>query len=124
MMKKYMDTIIPVAVIGLLVMVFALLVGSKVYAQSVEEARREHREALESAYITAIREELQAEGFSNSGVNMTKVTNDEGEWEYTVTIYHGSFEWMDGNDRAELEEALTNMGSGSLGKISLNLLTR
>lgn len=123
-MRKHLEHIIPAAVIGLLVIVFALLVGSKVYAQNEEEARREHREAVESAYITTVKEQLRAEGFSNSGVNMTKATNESGEWEYTVTIYHRSFEWMEDNDRADLEKKLAEMGSNSLGKISLDLLTR
>lgn len=123
-MKKYMDTIIPVAVIAVLVAVFAVLIGSKVYAQSVETAQREQREARESAYLSVIKEELKEAGFNNSGVNMTKVTNEEGEWEYTVTIYHRSFEWMETADKAAMEQRLADMGSSTLGKISLELLAR
>ena len=123
-MKKYMDTLIPVAVIGLLIIVFVFLVGSKAYAKSVETAVREQREVLESAYISSVKETLQEEGFANSGVNMTKITNEEGEWEYTVIIYHRSVEWMEENDKIELEQTLAEMGSDSLGKISLELCVR
>ena len=123
-MRKYMDMIIPAAVIGVLVLVFAMLIGTKAYANSVEVAEREQREANESVYLNLVKDELQAEGFSNCGVNMTKETNEDGEWEYTVVVYHRSFEWMDETDAMTLEQRLEYAGSDSLGKISLDLLVR
>ncbi len=123
-MTKSMKNIIIAIMIGVPVVLFALLLGSKVYAQSVEEARTEHREALESTYITTIRTMLDERGFENSGVNMTKVTNEWGEWEYTVTVYHDSFAWMEDAGKEELGNKLTETGEGSLGKISLTLLSR
>lgn len=123
-MKKYMENVIPAIVIAVLIIIFALLVGRKIYAQNVEEAYRAQREAMESIYITTIKDELSEAGFCNSGVNMTKATNDEGEWEYTVTIYHRSFEWMEENARIQMEEELAEMGHENLGKISLSLLSR
>lgn len=123
-MKKYMEHIIPATVILLLIIIFALLVGRKVYAQSVEEACREHRETMESSYITMIKSQLSDNGFSNSGVNMTKATGDNGEWEYSVIIYHRSFEWMEEDAKITLEKELVAMGNESLGKISLSLLSR
>ena len=123
-MRKYMDMIIPAAVIGVLVLVFAMLIGTKAYANSVEAAERAQREANESVYLNLVKDELQAEGFSNCGVNMTKETNEDGEWEYTVVVYHRSFEWMDETDAMTLEQKLENAGSDSLGKISLDLLVR
>lgn len=123
-MRKHMENIIPAVVIVLLILVFALLVGNKVYAESVEAARTEQREVLESTYLTTMRGVLEESGFYNSGVNMTKATNEEGEWEYTVIIYNRSFEWMEDLAREELEEELVMMGEDSLGKISLDLLAR
>lgn len=123
-MKKYMDMIIPTVVIGVLVLVFAMLIGTKAYANSVEVAEREQREANESVYLKLIKDELQAEGFSNCGVNMTKETNEDGEWEYTVVVYHRSFEWMDAAEELTLEQKLESVGSNSLGKISLDLMVR
>ncbi len=123
-MRKHMENIIPAVVIVILILVFALLVGNKVYAESVEAARTEQREALESTYIATMREVLEERGFYNSGVNMTKVTNEEGEWEYTVTIYNRTFEWMEDLAKEELEENLISTGEGSLGEISLSLLAR
>ena len=123
-MRKYMDMIIPAVVIGVLVLVFAMLIGTKAYANSMEAAERAQREANESVYLNLVKDELQAEGFSNCGVNMTKETNENGEWEYTVVVYHRSFEWMDETDAMTLEQKLENAGSDSLGKISLDLLVR
>lgn len=123
-MRKYMDMIIPTAVIGVLVLVFAMLIGTKAYANSMEAAERAQREANESVYLNLVKDELQAEGFSNCGVNMTKETNENGEWEYTVVVYHSSFEWLDEADAMTLEQKLENAGSDSLGKISLDLLVR
>lgn len=121
-MKKYINKMIPVAVITVLVVVFVVLIGGKVYAKSVESAERERREQMESIYITMLRDELKQDGFDNSGVNMTKVTNAEGEWEYTVIIYNSSFAWMDDAEQSILEKQLADMGSETLGKISLDLL--
>lgn len=123
-MRKYMDMIIPAVVIGVLVLVFAMLIGTKAYANSVEAAERAQREANESVYLNLVKDELKAEGFSNCGVNMTKETNEDGEWEYTVVVYHRSFEWMDETDAMTLEQRLEYAGSDSLGKISLDLLVR
>ena len=123
-MRKYMDMIIPAVVIGVLVLIFAMLIGTKAYANSVEAIERAQREANESVYLNLIKDELRAEGFSNCGVNMTKETNEDGEWEYTVVVYHRSFEWMDETDAMTLEQRLEYAGSDSLGKISLDLLVR
>lgn len=123
-MRKYMDIVIPAAVIGVLVLVFAMLIGTKAYANSVEAAERAQREANESVYLNLLKDELQTEGFSNCGVNMTKETNADGEWEYTVVVYHRSFKWMDEAEVMTLEQKLVNAGSDSLGKISLDLLAR
>ncbi len=123
-MRKHMETIIPTVVIVLLILTFAVLVGNKVHAMSLEEAHKQQREALESNYIATMREVLEQKGFYNSGVNMTKATNEDGEWEYTVIIYNHSFEWMEDLTKGELEEELVMIGEDSLGKISLSLLVR
>ncbi len=123
-MKKYMENIIPVAVIMVLVIFFAFLAGQKVYGQTVERIERQQRDAMESTYIAEVRTVLGENGFSNSGINMTKISDDKGGWEYTVTIYHHGFGWMDESDRCVLEKELESLGREELGKISLALLTR
>lgn len=123
-MKKYMTYMIPVGVTFLLVFIFVLLVGQKVYATNMEETRERHREEAESTYITEIKEMLDERGFTNCGVNMTKATNENSEWEYTVIIYHHSFAWMEQSEKTELENKMENLGSEVLGKISLTLLSR
>lgn len=123
-MKRYMENIIPATFVLLVIIVFALLAGQKVYGQSVEQARAEQREAMESTYISDVKAVLTESGFNNSGVNMTKATNESGEWEYTVTIYNRSFEWMEAEAKEEMQIELTDMGNTSLGKISLTLLAR
>lgn len=119
-----MENIMPATVTLLLILIFALLVGRKVYGQNLEEAEKLQREAVESTYIAEIKELLTDKGFSNCGVNMTKATNKVGNWEYTVTVYHHSFEWMDNDDKANLENRMEDMGNDALGKISLTLLAR
>ena len=121
-MKKNLVKLIPATVVGISILVFVILIGGKVYAQSVEAAEREQRELMESRYISVLKEELTDRGYANSGVNMTKQTDENGEWEYTVTVYHRSFAWMNNNKQQELENMLEDMGTNSLGKISLNLL--
>ncbi|MBQ7765916.1 MAG: hypothetical protein IJ397_03615 [Lachnospiraceae bacterium] len=123
-MKKYMDMIVPAIGMSILVIIFALVIGGKVYAENAEAAERAQRETKESEYVTCIRQELQENGFCNSGVNMTKETNEAGEWEYTVTVYHRSFLWMDDAERANFEKQLEDVGKDTLGKISLELCVR
>lgn len=124
MMKKYMGQVIPAAITLFLILIFVLLVGQKVYATNLEEAAMLQRETAESTYITEIKEVLNNNGFGNCGVNMTKATDEMGEWEYTVIVYHHSFDWMESDERAELEKSMESMGTDVLGKISLTLLSR
>lgn len=123
-MRKNMENIIPAAVVVIMILVFAFLAGQKVYGQTIERAERERRDAMESTYIAEVKETLRDSGFVNSGVNLTKVTNASGEWEYTLIIYNRSFDWMEEDARADLEKNLADMGNDELGKISLALLTR
>lgn len=123
-MRKNMENIIPAAAVIIMILVFALLAGQKVYGQTVEKVERERRDALESTYITEVKETLRENGFVNSGVNLTKETNAIGEWEYTLTVYNRSFDWMEKDSKTELEKELVDMGSENLGKISLALLSR
>ena len=115
---------IPAVVTGILVFAFALMIGSKVHATNMEEAERLQREVAERNYITEVKAVLDEEGFANSGINMTKATDDAGDWEYTVIVYHTSVQWMEAADKAELETFMENMGKDTLGKISFILLSR
>ena len=121
-MKKSMKVMMPVAVTCILVLVFAAMIGSKVYATNMEEAERVQREVAESDYMNEVKAALVEEGFANSGVNMTKATNDAGDWEYTVIVYHSSVQWMEEADKKELEAFMENLGADALGKISFILL--
>lgn len=123
MKKNLAAVIISVMFFGIM-MVISIGIGMKIHAQNKEIQRAEYREAIESAYISDIRMVMEENGYSNSGVNMTKVTNEDGEWEYNVVIYHHSFAWMEEGAKEEMKIRLTDMGSDDLGKISLAFMTR
>lgn len=123
-MKKIQKNIIFTAVTIVMVLTFVILAGSKVYAESLEESNRRQREDRERVYLSMIRSQLEEQGFQNSGINMTKMTDENDEWEYTVVIYHHAFEWLEQAEAEDLEAMLIDMGDEQLGKISLALLSR
>lgn len=59
----------------------------------------EERENCESEFIARSREYLNNKGYGFAGVNLTKSTNDEGEYEYSLLLCHERFGTM--NDDAE-----------------------
>ena len=59
----------------------------------------EERENCESEFIARSREYLTGKGYGFAGVNLTKVTNDAGEYEYHLLLCHERFAMM--NDDAE-----------------------
>ena len=59
----------------------------------------EERENCESEFIARSREYLNGEGYGFAGVNLTKMTNEEGEYEYHLLLCHDRFGSL--NDDAE-----------------------
>ena len=63
-------------------------------------------DVLEESYQDEIKEVLEEYGVSKSGMNLTKMTSEDGTREYTLAIYNRRFERMDDEKLCSLEQAL------------------
>lgn len=63
-----------------------------------EQKRRLNEEkyyaALEQTYVSEIREKLQKYGITNSGINMTYVSDDGGTRCYRIVIHNRQLQWL------------------------------
>lgn len=79
-------------------------------AYSSERIERREREncyrELETAYVQEIRSFLAGEGYSDSGVMMTRVIDADESRAYTVTIHHRGILALGQEDLQQLDRAL------------------
>lgn len=110
MMKKVeVGTIGFWALTVFLVLVSALCITGTVMSRSNPGGREieNYYMALEKQLVCDTREYLNKSGFPNSGVTLTRVVNENGMREYTMTVHHGKIDRMDENSRQILKEALS-----------------
>lgn len=89
-------------------------------SEKVERREREkyYRE-LEAEYVKNVRFFLNEEGYSNSGVTMTKVIDEEENRSYTVAIHHRGIENLQQEEQEQLQaELLQIKGEGMDGIIT------
>lgn len=89
-MKNMKEFTITTIITVLLVLIIAFCISGTVIGQNKGDARAEEQyyQAAELAYIKEIRNLLEEKGYSNSGVTMNRVIEEDGTREYTVTIHH------------------------------------
>ena len=89
-------------------------------SEKVERREREkyYRE-LEAEYVKNVRFFLNEEGYSNSGVTMTKVIDEEENRSYTVAIHHRGIENLQQEEQEQLQAELSQIkGEGMDGIIT------
>lgn len=74
----------------ILVVGISFFVGGTVVSQAdgsitVDE---QYYQVLEEEYVKEIRDFLKEQGYANSGVNLTMMTDEEGNRNYRVEVYH------------------------------------
>lgn len=69
----------------------------------------DYYDLLEENYKEQITEVLDAYGMGRSGVNLTKITLEDGSREYSLVIYNGKFLQMDSDRMQNLESALCSI---------------
>ena len=76
-------------------------------SEKVERREREkyYRE-IEAEYVKEVRVFLNEEGYSNSGVTMTKVIDEEENRSYTMTIHHRGIGNLQQEEQEQLQEEL------------------
>lgn len=63
----------------------------------------------EAHLLEDTREYLNGHGFLNSGVMLTRVVDEDGQRQYTITVHHGEIDRMTSEEREELAEELSEL---------------
>ncbi|MBQ7776618.1 MAG: hypothetical protein IJ379_11930 [Lachnospiraceae bacterium] len=109
----------------LLVLGLALFVSETVMSQtegniSVDE---KHIRMLEQEYVGEIRDYLEEQGFANSGVTLTKVSEADGTTNYKVLLHHKGIDKLSQNEHMELFAAVEALAFQVAGcEFQVNLL--
>ena len=80
----------------------AAVSGMEVSAGELETYYSEKEREL----VAEARAFLDREGFRNSGVMLTRVVDEDGRRQYTLTVHHGKIDDMEEDDRAALLDSL------------------
>lgn len=104
-------TVLFVTVTILFVLIAAFCVSATVVSQNGISTRVEekYRKELEKEYIAGLREFLARQGYHNSGVTFTCVTDTDGSRIYTATIHHAAIDRLAENQRQSLKLELADL---------------
>ena len=101
-----------------LILIIVLCVGGTARSESRDEAQRVENRVQEQQLLTDARQYLKDNGYTNSGVTLTYVTDADGDPEYTFTIHHKRINDMSEEEReafsAELMQVCNASGSYSI----------
>lgn len=92
----------------MMVVIIAFCITETVISQSNEARYMEEKyyDDLEADYLAELKLILTSEGYRNSGVTMTRVTEADGMRSYTVNIHHKLIDKLSSDEQEQLEEML------------------
>lgn len=92
----------------LLICVNVFCIAGTVMSQSKDNILKEeaYARSLEQAYKKELKQILSEQGCSDSGITMTRVVDEKGRREYTVTIHHKKIDRMSEGERRQLSSHL------------------
>lgn len=73
-----------------------------VLSQSVDKEQENMYKQMEKEYVTQVREYLNQTGYENPGIMLTRVIDENGSREYTLTLHHRRFERMTDREKEDL----------------------
>ncbi len=76
-----------------------------------------YRKVQEKEYVTELRGYLAKQGYYNSGVTLTSVTDAEGSRTYTATIHHAGIDRLTEDERTDLKRQIAALSSATEGRI-------
>ena len=87
------------------------------FAANAQEWSRRRAEREQEAYYLekeealkqTVREYLDGQGFTGSGIMLTRIVSTDGEREYTLTVHHGRLDSMDEVKREESSKELIGL---------------
>jgi len=100
-----------VAATIILVLVAALSFGGTVMSRTDFDAveLESFYRAKESELVTEVREFLAESGLENSGVTLTRVVEQDGSRNYTLTVHHGEIHKMSEQEKENLKVKLDTL---------------
>lgn len=110
-MKKLNQTVKTLIATALLVLIAAFGISGTVFSQKngMSEAMHEYYRTVEREYVKEIRVFLTEQGYSNSGVTMNRITNEDGSMEYVVTIHHRRISRLEESEKEALLAACSEL---------------
>ena len=89
---------------ALLVLIAAMGISATVISQDkdMSKVEQQYYKEMEREYVKDLRALLANKGYSNSGVTMNRVINEDGSMEYLVTIHHKRISKLDNTDKQKL----------------------
>ena len=118
MRRKAISNIMFYVITVLLILIIVLCVGGTARSESRDGAQRVENRVQEQQLLMDVRQYLKNNGYTNSGVTLTYVTDADGDPEYTFTIHHKRINDMSEEEReafsAELMQACNASGSYSI----------
>ena len=98
------------AVIVLLCVTGFLIKGTVVsQAKSRIQQENEAYHEMEKDYIRKTREALKENGFENSGINLTKVIDEDGKRTYRVVVHNSKINRLNNSEKNTLEAILKSI---------------
>ncbi len=95
-----------------LLLMFMVLTGAivRIQGHNAEKESEARYIQLEREYVGRMREMLDAAGFRNSGVMLTRTVYEDNTKEYCVAIHHSRFDSLSAEEKEALVEELRSMG--------------
>ena len=85
----------------------ALSLSLKAFGKEKVELNEKYYSVLENAMKENVKDYLNNNGYTNSGIMITHSVDGEGYRKYTVTVHHGRIDRMEESERSELSRKLS-----------------
>ncbi len=109
-MLKRKNVLMVMMMIAAMIVICFCITGT-VYSKE-KQSRKEQEQyyrSVEAAYLSEVREWLGENGYENSGVTMTKVIEEDGSREYTLSVHHHKISNLEEGEQTSLKNELTGM---------------
>jgi len=99
-MDKRLLTVITIC----LIIIFGCTFGirAKGQASRIPDISNDYYKEIEKEYTQQVRDRLEANGFYNAGVSLTKVVEEDGAFNYTLSVHHRRIDKMNEYQREEI----------------------
>ena len=91
------------------VLVFFTAKTMVIVAESKQQAEKEFYHEMEMEYLRETKEILSESGYSNSGVNLTKIIDEDGRRTYSVKIHNRRINALNETEKEELMNELKSV---------------